>query len=169
MHPEDFIAAVNSQLAAHGFEPFRTRVGGRSVLLGRQSEFRLRWFAVRLLTFVVVSAFDSEAATPDFLSQFLDDARQYAEKNYSGWPPLGIQGAVAAVTVAVVPAASEEARAWAVSPHGRRFAAVPYPVLVDLSRADVVHPRRMLLGGIFAGYLREIVEDNIGPALSGTE
>ena len=76
----------------------------------------------------------------------------------------GLQSGTSAVAVAVVDSA-ERAGEWAVKPHGRRFAALAYPVLVDLANERVVRPERMLIGAVYAPYLRQLVKEHVEPSL----
>ena len=79
---------------------------------------------------------------------------------------LGLQSGTAAVAVAVVSGGAGEGAAWASRPHGRRFAAIAYPVAVDLGARSVVEPTRMVLGGIFVPFLRGVVSDVVRSTLS---
>ncbi len=63
--------------------------------------------------------------------------------------------------MAVVDSATPEQVAWASQPHGRRFAAITFPVLADASSHQVIYPKRMVLGGIYLGYLQELVRSNV--------
>ena len=90
-----------------------------------------------------------------FLDQFMAAAIENAIHQRGAL--RGFQVGVAAVAVAVVDDATPEQVAWASQPHGRRFAAVTFPVLADSSSRHVVYPQRMVLGGIYLGYLQELV------------
>jgi len=127
---------------------------GRPSVIARRSDFKAKWFATRLHTFLVASAFDH---VPDVaeLDAFLDAAREYAVSNKGGLP-RGLQTGVAVIAAAVVPGAAPGLDEWALTPHARRFAAIPFPVLANLATGAVAEPRRMLLGGIYAGHLRGI-------------
>ena len=73
---------------------------------------------------------------------------------------------MAAVTVAVIDNATNDEQAWAVKPHGRRFAAVTFPVLADPSAKRVIRPERMVLGGIYTGYLQDLVRTYVEAAVA---
>lgn len=48
------IAEIGPRLQGRGFGVGQDTLDGRDVLVGRHSEFRWRWFATRLHTFVLV-------------------------------------------------------------------------------------------------------------------
>jgi hypothetical protein len=73
----------------------------------------------------------------------------------------GVQTGVSAIAVAVVDRATADLVAWASKPHGRKFAAITFPVLVDASSRSVTRPERMVLGGIYLGYLKDLVDTNV--------
>ena len=155
-----YLDRVRAALGARGFEVSRAEVAGRPVIAARRSDFRWRWFAVRLHTSVIVGAFSAAEARRELLDRYLDAASSWAVQHGRG-RAHGLQSGTAAVAVAVVTGDAGEARAWAGTPHGRRFAALAYPVAVDLTGAAVAQPRRMFVGGIFVPYLRGIVRDTL--------
>ncbi|HET8620077.1 MAG TPA: hypothetical protein VFM27_14015 [Acidimicrobiales bacterium] len=166
MDPRAVLDRIAQSAAAAGMPPTSADLAGNTVLVARRSDFRLRWMATRLHTFLVASAFPPGTATADQLDRFLHLALDHAVANKSGLP-RGLQTGVAVVAVAVTTGAGPEAAAWASSVHGRRWAAIPFPVLVDGASGQVVHPKRMVIGGIYASHLRRVVTDVVAPALGG--
>lgn len=160
MDATGYLDRVQTALGARGFEVSRAEVAGRPVIAARRSDFRWRWFAVRLHTSVIVGAFSADEARRDLLDRYLAAANGWAVQHGRG-RVHGLQSGTAAVAVAVVTGDAGEARAWAADPHGRRFAELTYPVAVDLTAAAVAQPGRMLVGGIFVPFLRGIVHDAI--------
>ncbi len=164
MEVDEYIDEVHGSLLSSGLEPTDTFVAGRSALAGRRSDFRWRWFGSRLHTAVLVTRFE-DGAGRDMLDAFLAAAVTWAVEHRGGGS-LGLQSGVAAVAAVVMPDLSPQARAWATEPHGRRFAAVAYPVAVGLGRGEVVQPKRMLIGAIFTPFLRGLVGDVLGAPLA---
>jgi hypothetical protein len=162
------VVAIGRALARHGYDVAADTVDGLPVVVGRRSDFRLRWMAVRLHTFVVVARFRTDLVPPasPVLERFLDASCAYAAAHKGGLP-RGLQTGTAAVAVAVVDDGDDGARAWADHPHGRRFAAMAYPVAVEASTGRVTHPPRMMVGAVFNGHLRRIAEAIVAPALRG--
>jgi hypothetical protein len=160
------VAAVGRALGHHGYEVASDTLDGLPVVVGRRSDFRLRWMAVRLHTFVVVARFrtDHVAAGAPVLDRFLDASCAYAT-SHKGGLPRGLQTGTAAVAVAVVDGGDDGARSWADHPHGRRFAAMAYPVAVEAATGRVTHPGRMVVGAVFNGHLRRIAEEIVAPAV----
>lgn len=89
---ERYLTAVRSRLAADGCEPHDERWGGWPVLVGRRSDFRVRWMATRLhlFTFVTVVPEIGQSA----IEQFTTQALRYAVDN-KGAMPRGFQTGVA--------------------------------------------------------------------------
>jgi hypothetical protein len=162
--PTDPVAAIGASLTHHGYAVTSEQLDGRSVLVGRNSEFRWRWFAVRLHTFVVVARFSPDPGDVATLDRFADEARRWALANKGGLPS-GLQTGTAAVVVAVMDGANEVAVQWATVTRAKRFAVTTYPVVADITTGRVVHPRRMVVGAVFNSYLRDIAEEIVAPAL----
>ncbi len=159
-HPGDvdgYVAGVRRALEA-AYDVEDKDFEGRAVVVGHRSDFKLRWGAVRLFTTVTVTGFDVGVATAT-LDEYLDACGRAARE--AAPARLGLQTGAAAVAVAVLPAMSAEARAWASRPHGHRFASVGYPVAVSLSPPEVVQPERMLTGRVFRSFLRGVVAEAV--------
>ena len=167
MDLDSYVTAIRAALGSRGFAVSPAEVAGRPVLTGRRSDFRWRWFAVRLHTSVIVASFTAEEARVDNLDEFLKASSRWAVANRRGSRMFGLQSGAAAIAVAVLPDGADAAVVeWAARSHGQRFAAVAYPVAVDLSTGVVVQPRRMVVGGIFTGYLRAIVAEVVVGSLA---
>jgi len=141
-------------------QPTRTALfGGREVLVARTKQFRLRWMATMLHTFVVASEFPPDVSAHE-LDAFMDQAIQFAKANKGGLP-VGMQTGIAVVTVAVTAGAGPAAAGWASKVHGRKFAAMPWPALLDTATGTVVQPAKMTIGGIYKAYLQEMVQTHV--------
>lgn len=160
-----YVERVRAAMQRSGYEVSSTEVDGRPVIAGRRSDFRWTWFAVRLHTSVIVRPFTAAEATMETLDRYLTECRQWAIEHRRGSRLLGLQSATAAVAVAVVDGGAGEGGAWASRAHGRRFAAIAYPVAVDLDARSVVEPQRMVVGGIFVPFLRAVVADVVRSSL----
>ena len=163
-HPGDvdeYVAGVRQCLQA-SYDVELKDFEGATVVVGHRSDFRWRWGAARLHTTVTVAAFGADVGLPA-LESYLDASSRATR---TGRIPRGLQTGTAAVAVAVLPSVSGTARGWADRAHGHRFAAVAYPVVVGLSPAEVVEPRRMRIGWVFRGFLREIVVDVVRTPLA---
>ncbi len=148
-------------MSAAGLQPTRAVIGGPTAVVGGTSEFRWQWMATRLNTFIYVASF-APATTAPVLDQYLAAACQGAINRKGA--NRGLQSGVAAVTVAIVENATPEQAGWAAKPHGRRFAAITFPVIVDAATRKAAFPERMVLGGIYAGYLKDFVRAHVeGP------
>jgi hypothetical protein len=152
------VARIEQAMAAGGLQPIRAIVGGPTAVVGSTSKFRWSWMATQLNTLIYAASF-LPGTTIAFLDQYMATACQDAINRKGAM--RGFQVGVAAVTVAAVDQATPELTAWAATPHGRRFAALTFPVLVDASTRQVVYPQRMVLGGIYTGYLKDLVRTYI--------
>lgn len=159
----DALNRIERSLADLG--PQRVELLGRTSLLARTSQFRLRWAATRLHTFVVVSAF-TDVPTRAALDQLLTAALEHSVQNKGGLP-RGLQTGTAVVVVALVEHADPVALEWAGKVHGRRFAAIPFPVVAEAGTGEVHRPQRMIVGGLYASHLRRLVDTHVRAPLAG--
>jgi hypothetical protein len=164
--PQDAIERIGWSTSRAGMNPSQQLLNGAPVLVARTSEFRWRWLATRMHTFIIAAAFPTGTTTTDQLDGFLRAATEYAKANKGGLP-RGLQTGVAAIVVAVAESADHPAYGWASKPHGRQFAALPFPVLADTSTGQVAMPRRMVLGGIYKAYFQSLVTEHVTTPLGG--
>jgi hypothetical protein len=153
------VEKVEAALGAGGLKPVREPIAGRESVIGSTSAFKWRWMATKLNSFIYVAVFQPGSAASGVLDEYLNAACQDAI-NKKGLM-RGAQTGVAAVVVAAIDQATPQEEAWAAKPHGRRFAAIPFPVLADPTAGKVVRPERMILGGIYAGYLKDLVRQYV--------
>jgi hypothetical protein len=138
-------------------------VASNEVVVGRQSWFRWRWFATRLHVFVVVFAVPDLSA--DRAEELTAAAQDYAV-THKGGLPRGIQTGTATVAVFVTEQADPGVRDWFEQAPKHRFAALRFPVLVELSDGKLAYFRgRMRIGRVYLSHLRGVAEEVIGPAV----
>ena len=155
------IGRIEAALQALG--PYRETIGPVTAVVALTSKFRWRWMATLLHTFIYAAWF--HPGTPvEALDQYLAAACQHAIDKKGAL--RGMQIGVAAITIALVDNATPEQVGWASRPHGRRFAAIAFPVLVDATARRTVRPERMVLGGIYTGYLQELVTTYVQKPIS---
>jgi hypothetical protein len=166
MTPDEVLGRIEQSTGAAGMQPVRAQLeDGRGALVARTKQFRLRWMATQLHTFIVAAPFPASPSRGD-LDFFIRSATQYAKANKGGLP-LGFQTGLATIVVAVTHGASPEAVDWASSVHGRQFSAIPWPVLIDTAVPTLVQPQRMVIGGIYKAHLQQMVNAHVGRAISG--
>lgn len=159
----DLVARIEAAMAAGGMNPVVRTVGGPQVVVGYTSAFRLQWMATKLHTLIYVCAFPPGSAVSGELDIYLAAACQDAIDKKGAW--RGMQVGVAAIAVAAIDHATPDDEMWAGTPHGRRFAAIAFPVVADPSTRRVIRPERMVLGGIYRGYLKDLVRKYVEGAL----
>ncbi len=152
----DLVERIEARARTLGLESVRTAVWGRLALVVRRSDFKVRWFLTRMHTFVVVSEFEVVPSAAE-LGGLLGAACQYAI-DHKGGLPRGLQTGSAAIGVAVVPSSAPDLEAWARKPRAR-WAAMSFPVLVAADSRTVVHPRRMIIGGVYSGHFKRVTRD----------
>jgi hypothetical protein len=157
----DVVADIGRRLEEAGYETSTISLDGLTALVGRRSDFRLRWFGTRLHTFVFVAAFGHPPR--EELDRFAAAASKFAIENKGGLP-RGLQTGTAAVPVAVVDQVRPEIAEWAGRTF-RKFAAIGYPVLVETSTGRVHRPGRMVAGAVYDAHLRGIADKIVGGAL----
>ena len=75
-------------------------IGGRPTVIGYDKQFRWRWFATQLNTFIVAVDFGNETVTVESIENVLNEAFAYAKQNYSGWP-RGFQSALGSIVIVI--------------------------------------------------------------------
>jgi hypothetical protein len=163
MTPQQVIDRIGQATAGAGYAVSQEMLGGSPVLVARTAEFKLKWMATKLHTFVVAAPFPPGTATPDRLDAFMQAAMQFAKANKGGLP-VGLQTGVAAVTVAVTEGADDTTHGWAASPHGRKFGVMSFPCVADATTGRVTRPDRMVIGGVYSGHLKSVVDTLVAPA-----
>ena len=166
MTPQEAIVRIGQSTAQAGFTTYDDSLNGVRVLVARTSQFRIRWIATKLHTFLVATVFPPGTATPVQLDGFMQAAVGYG-RAHKGGLPVGLQTGLAAISVAVAEHADPAAQAWAATPHGRKFGMLTFPVLLDVTTGAVTRPPRLIVGGIYSGYLKGIVARHVVAAVGG--
>ncbi|RDG39095.1 levansucrase [Streptomyces corynorhini] len=147
----DYLAGLESRLAADGCAPRQDNWGGAPVLVGRRSDFRLRWLATNLHLFTIAAAVPYVAT--ETIAVFTGQCLQYARENKGGLP-VGLQTGVAVFPVLVSERVDPAALAWARERQRNEFACFARPVVVDSSKGEVaVFRGKPLIGRGYAGHL----------------
>jgi hypothetical protein len=157
-------AALRRSLTEHGFDTTDATLDGERIVVGRASEFRLRWMASRLHTFVLAAAFDAPVPRGT-LDRYLTSAVHYAI-SHKGGLPRGLQTGSATIAVALV--ADDSADEWASRARQPRFAALSFPVAVNTATGSVAYPRRMTVGAIYRAHLTRVVTTVVAPCFPAT-
>lgn len=167
MTPEEGLDSLENALRAVGTDVARDELLGRPAVIASWTDFKWRWFATRLHVSLVACPFSSGDASTDDLDRFLAAARDHAVSRKRGLP-LGFQTGVAVIALAVAQELGQEASAWASHGRGAKFAALAYPVTVDLRTGTCTRPDRMTVGAVYVPYLRRFVDSVAVPALVGS-
>jgi hypothetical protein len=169
MEPTVALAALKDSLANAGYEIGKARIAGREAVVASRSDFRWRWFATQLVTFVIVFT------TPDLNeaeAEELTAAGQRYAIEHKGGLPRGCQTGTATVAVFLAGKASDPGvRAWfSRKPKQRRFAAMRFPALIELDSATLTYfTGRLRLGFSYSEHLHAVVEELIAPASRAAE
>lgn len=147
-----------------GYRPTRELIPEIGEMLARRSMFRWRWLASRLHIFVFLARIDVTEETVSRLDVFMNIANDYAIRTKGSL--RGMQKGICLIPIAVVEGPPQAAIDWARKPHGRRFAAITWPVLIDSTKGEVHSPEKMLIGALFVGYLRTLTREIIAPCAS---
>ena len=151
MQPQAYFDLVPSRLQASGYVVTPGEVGGRSVVIGYRSDFRLKWAATKLHLFVVIGS--SNALSGPELEQFANTTLDFAVSQKGRF--RGFQSGVAALPALVALSVDESAIDFAKQTLIRRFSTFAWPVAVDLGAEQLYcHEGRVVVGGIYANWLR---------------
>ncbi|WP_233221609.1 levansucrase [Streptomyces carminius] len=152
-HTWEYLAWLESRLAADGCDPRREDWAGTPVLTGRRADFRISWLATSLHLFTFAAAVPeiTAPAVESFTRQALDRARKR-----KGGLPLGAQTGVAVFPVLVGERVEPAALRWAGRGQRARFARMARPVVADAGRRRVAFFRgRPFVGRLYASHLVE--------------
>jgi hypothetical protein len=163
VEPSEALQRLNQALTAGGFETGSAEIAEHVALVGRRSDFRWRWFATRVHTFVV--AFTIADLREEIADELTAAAQQYSIDNKGGLP-RGLQTGTATIAVFVTDQADAELRDWFKAKPRPRFAALRFPVLVELQQPSPTYfQEQMALGRVYLEHVRHIVDDVIAPAV----
>jgi hypothetical protein len=152
MSPEEYTRAVSERLSSDGAQVGTVPFRGGPALVGYRPQFRLRWMAVRLNLFTVVVSQPVVSAAA--LEEFSVEALTYALGRKGDF--RGLQNGVAVIPVMLGSQVEPDAVAMARDKLIRRFSAFAWPTVVDLTTGTVhKHEGRVLVGGIFAAWMRQ--------------
>jgi hypothetical protein len=152
---------VSSALPSRFASVQRRTFEGREVTIARRSDFRLRWFAVRLTTTLVLAEMPDDADVAALDAFLAATVKEASRKDVVAG--LGLQRGAAAIAAAVFASAPAAAREWASTAHGHRFGVTAYPVVVDLATGELTQPKRMRAGRVFQGHLRRLATETLSP------
>jgi hypothetical protein len=162
--PEQALSTLAAGLGQAGWRPQPHDPGDAWQFVARTSQFRWRWMATQLHTFVFGLPVPQGADTA-WLDEQLVAAVQFARRAGGGLPG-GLQTGRAVVLAAVGADLDPALRTWAAKPHARKWAVVTYPVLGDVVAGTMVQPKRPALGAVYHGYLADVAETYLAPALA---
>lgn len=152
MSPDEYLDAAAERLRVDGAEVSTAQMRGLTALVGYRSDFRWRWAATRLHLFTVLINVPSVTAAE--LELFAGDALDFALSQKGHY--RGFQSGVAAIPVLISSRVDPDAVTFANTRLIRRFAAMAWPVAVDLSlQRSYRHEGRVAMGGIYASWMRQ--------------
>ncbi|MFF4789659.1 levansucrase [Streptomyces sp. NPDC001276] len=148
-----YLAALEGRLRADGCGTRWEDWHGMPVLVGRRSDFRMRWMATNLHLFTVA------AAVPEITAQairgFTHGVLKYA-KDTKGGLPVGLQTGVAAFPVLVSENVDPAAVRWAEEQQRNEFACMARPVVVDSGQRYVgMYRGKPFFGRAYASHFIE--------------
>jgi hypothetical protein len=147
-----YVDDISTSLRTAGYEVEMHAIGGMPALTGYRSDFRLRWMASKLHTFVTVRSVP--VVTVEELEAFARASLEYTKAAKGSM--RGAQSGVAAIAVLVGDTVDEAAAQYARTELVRNFAAFAWPVTVDLSTGErSSHKGRPTIGAIFTGWMRQ--------------
>lgn len=148
-----YLAALEGRLTADGCSTRWEDWNGTAVLVGRRSDFRMRWMATNLHLFTVAAAVPE--ITVQSIVNFTDSALKYA-KDAKGGLPVGLQTGVGAFPVLVSENVEPGAVHWAESQQRNRFACMARPVVVDSTHQYVgMYRGKPAIGRVYASHFIE--------------
>jgi hypothetical protein len=140
-------------------------LGGTERPTFRRADFRLRWMATRLHTFVFV--IDLSAAAAVDVVALAEESRAWA-RDHKGGLPSGMQTGSAAMPILVVRKVGH-LRDWAESPQPLKWAAPLFPIVVSDSGLEVAYRMQSQRTGIvYEPFLRDMASQLVTPTPPGS-
>ena len=163
MEPTQAVLALEDRLAAAGYQTAHASIARHDALVARRSDFRWKWLATRLHTFVV--AFTTPELDENLADELTAAAQAYAFTHQGGLRGLG--AGAAAIAVFLTQADRHSVHSWFARQPRHGFSVLRFPVLVELESGGLTYLKaRLVVGGLlYAGHLRGVVEEVIGPAV----
>jgi hypothetical protein len=159
----EIVAALAKAFEQSEYETTYTTVAGLSALVAQRTDFRWRWVASRLDTFVVV--FVVADLSQRKIEEMTDAAQDYATKTRNG-RSLGMQAGVATIPVFISETEALSLRPWFAQEPRHRPASLRFPVLIEMDSFEITYFReRLFLGRVFSRHLHSVVEAIIIPTL----
>jgi hypothetical protein len=163
MQPAEAIEVLGTRLTSAGYKTGQATIAGCDALVARRSNFRLKWWATRLHSFVV------PFVTPELDEQLAEELTAAAQQHaieHKGGLPRGLQTGTATVVVFLSKAERPVVRSWFARQPEHRNAALRFPVLAELATGALTYfEGRMPLGWVYAEHLRGVVEGIVRPAI----
>ncbi|HTN99464.1 MAG TPA: hypothetical protein VL068_02215, partial [Microthrixaceae bacterium] len=98
------------------------------------------------------------------LDGFMKEAVAYSIRSKGGLP-RGTQTGTATVGVVVTDRMAPDAQKWATRGRSTQFAALGYPVAVEVAEGRVSHPKRILIGAMYSGAMKRFVQAHVSDVL----
>ena len=158
MNEAQYIAETRQRLAGDGSVVSDETLPSGAVLVGYQSQFKIKWGATKLHLFTIVAAVPE--ATAGGFDLLVRESLAYAKREKGQL--RGLQTGVAVIPALVGATAHPNARAAAEGRPPKEFAAMALPAIVDLAAGQVYsYQGKILIGAIYAGFLRERLQTTL--------
>jgi hypothetical protein len=159
VNPQEYLSGAAERLQADGSTTGTADLPGGQALVGHKGKFKVQWMLTKMNLFTLV--FPVPVVTVAALEAFANDALQYAVDQKGQL--RGLQNGVAAISVLVGEQVEPDAAEFARKKIVKRFSAFSWPAAVDLSTgASYSHEGTVLIGGIYAGWMRKRMKAVLG-------
>jgi len=140
----DYLQLVHDRFSDDSFQLVQDIISDIEVTIATMQEFRLSWLASKMHYFGVYGLY--EEITQPVIERFSLDSFEYAKHNYTGLP-RGFQKGFASLSMLASLNVSLEAKNWVEKYSKKHFAAFELPVIVDLSKSEIIYRKKKPLWG----------------------
>jgi len=139
-----------------------TAILDKPTTIGYTKEFRWRWVATQLNTFIVATNFDDEKITSSLIERHLTESFNYAEENYSGWP-RGLQSGLGVISILISKNVDEDAKEYCRKlKSGKKWAGFSIPVIYNPETKEKFQfEKRPVWGAIYFPHFRNLINSLI--------
>lgn len=150
---------IKERLVAKSIFLSEDAINQKPTVVGYDKQFKWRWFATQLNTFVFAVDFGDETITVQSIEDVLTEAFGYAKQNYTGWP-RGLQSALGAIAILISSSVDDSAARYCTElKSGKKWAGFSVPVIHDTETNQTYSfDRNPMWGRIYYPHFRNIIE-----------
>ena len=150
---------IKERLAGKSIFYSEDEIMNKPTVWGYHKQFRWKWVATQLNTFIAASDFGDETITVRTIEGYLGPAFDYASTHYTGWP-RGFQSGVGLIALLLSSHIDTAAIDYCKQlKAGKKWAGFAVPVVIDSSSNQVYcFDKNPVWGALYYPYFKEMIQ-----------